>query len=529
MYYSYHKFTRGKDVKKYSSKDLANIFGKKELKDGLELSNIEETEPEVVEEPTGSKDTTGGVLTVKGGNIDEYFKNKLPNFMKKGDSNVQVGGESSEEEYRPHFGFGFDEKCKDKDDSKDSGFAFANEGLDLDYPEEGSKPKRRKVDFAYDNPCLKFEKSQKRVDKCVVPFSKEGFVNPGLNLTELTNDDNNGAEFEVSRVEFGVDNDALDISDEEGRRKRVTFNDKVEYNTDVIKRKKGKAKGKLDKFEVENNKLKRKSKAEKENSNEIVPVSQVAGFFNEGLDVEVISEEINDNEMNERKTKKAKRKKKNRRESNLETIEEAAEEESPIYRSEVGEAILLDENSPKRTKVVEKISNVDSGQVKDSTESCEEEKRVKKKKKKSKKKESDESLEKTRSEEQANDESQFETLEATEGKKKSKKKSKAKSKEVSAQLDIVNSGSAVKRKNSGDIEKEESTKKKFCKVEDVENVSQNGDTSLNSTTSSFRNKKGKTPKKIFKSLFAKAPTLYFSGANINEMAGYGADFKSPAK
>ncbi|XP_013147556.1 PREDICTED: PIN2/TERF1-interacting telomerase inhibitor 1-like [Papilio polytes] len=68
----YHKFTRGKDLSRYSEKDLANIFGKKSFK------QEDVTETSVVEEST----PTEQVFTEKG-SMEDYFKNKMAAIKSK--------------------------------------------------------------------------------------------------------------------------------------------------------------------------------------------------------------------------------------------------------------------------------------------------------------------------------------------------------------------------------------------------------------------------------------------------------------
>ncbi|XP_076253818.1 uncharacterized protein LOC143192377 [Rhynchophorus ferrugineus] len=106
----YQKFTRGKDLSRYSEKDLANIFGKKKLQVSVETDKEKPKEENDVED---KKVEDNGNFYNKG-SMSDYFKKKMPSFgktngyvvgnngvLKKGD------GSESESELRPSFGFGF--------------------------------------------------------------------------------------------------------------------------------------------------------------------------------------------------------------------------------------------------------------------------------------------------------------------------------------------------------------------------------------------------------------------------------------
>ncbi|KAH8301728.1 hypothetical protein KR059_010022 [Drosophila kikkawai] len=90
----YQKFTRGKDLSRYSEKDLANIFGKKATEDIVA--------PVVVEEPKEEKEDVspnfGGVQTVSTGlSVSDYFKQKMEamkNRLKNGTAPVNGVGEA---------------------------------------------------------------------------------------------------------------------------------------------------------------------------------------------------------------------------------------------------------------------------------------------------------------------------------------------------------------------------------------------------------------------------------------------------
>ncbi|OAD56748.1 PIN2/TERF1-interacting telomerase inhibitor 1 [Eufriesea mexicana] len=443
----YKKFTRGKDVNKYSSKDLANIFGQKEL--NINISNKgEQNENEENFKPTDIQDNRGGVITINSGNMTEYF-------MKK----------------------------------------------------------------------------------------------------------------------------ALDLSDERNDKKRVTFNDHVEYSTDCVKKKRNKIT--LDKFEVENKKAKKKKKLNANVNNSIS-----YGFVNEALNVAETSEEIHDNEINECKTNKSRKRRKSW--SNLETIietpeeEKACENEREIKRIKVENNIFDDfmvpdissnkkrkkkhkdkieivtENKCDKEERKEIISEINSKKVK--SEICEDQESIsksKKKKRKDKIKDIEPNLKKD--EHVVSGIKVMENLEAE----------KMKSETVKVENKKVN-----KNNNVNDLKPETIIIKEEKEVSDKENTKNKDENETNNVekpkhkklinksvnistrvrvfskrtekprnnliTSTYPNRfnnitshttwtqrtwdhNTRMPKKLLMSLFQSNSVLDFPGSNIHEIKGYGAD------
>jgi len=82
----YQRFTRGKDLANYSKDDLGCILGtksekfqekQKEREKGEEKSNEEEEE-------VGSEEKSHGLVTIKGGNYQDYFEKKMAALKEKG-------------------------------------------------------------------------------------------------------------------------------------------------------------------------------------------------------------------------------------------------------------------------------------------------------------------------------------------------------------------------------------------------------------------------------------------------------------
>ena len=328
---------------------MANIFGQKELNMNRNSKNKEDNSNKNSDSVSTHDVISNGVITINGGNMTEYFMKKSQNFPSALKYKKQE--ESDIEKEFEYAGFGCASTFK-KVNSHDNeeireikstcNYAFENPCVELNSPEnisdfnkESEFSKKRKSndnELHLNNKIKKF-----KYDSINENSYANGIVNAGLNLECEANEIYNGEEFEISRVQFGLTNSALDLSDEINDKKRVTFNDHVEYSTDCVKKKKNRTT--LDKFEVENKKAKKKKKHSATNS------PMTSGCINEALDVET-NEEIHDNEINEHKSKKSKKRKKSRR-PDLETIVEISEEEK----------ICENETEIKQTKMEDNVSN----------------------------------------------------------------------------------------------------------------------------------------------------------------------------
>ncbi|XP_043256268.1 probable WRKY transcription factor protein 1 [Colletes gigas] len=572
----YQKFIRGKDINKYSSKDIANIFGRKELNiDGDSKENRSNNEENSDRDPLGARDKTGGVVTINGGNMTDYFTKKHQKFsrMPKNKKQEETNSESEPE----YSGFGF-ASAVDKEESYSSeknketlnvcNYAFENPCLTLNSPENISNSssefklsKQKKIFGNNDSKTLKEFNISKHA-------YENGFVNCALNLEYPTKEMCDGKEFEVSRTQLGVTNSALDLNDEVNDKRRVTFNDHVEYSTDSVKKKKGRTT--LDKFEVENTKIKKKKKQE-DNLNIFS-----SGFVNEALDVEEISEELNDNKINEHKSKSSKKRKRNRQ-SNLETIVEIPEENREVSENaikikklkteeDIVDIFIPQENlSSKKMKKKKKIKKTDKEIVtviENDTEvtiafekeDCElhtpEDQDAYKEKKKRKKKNIELNVEK--------DEDIIAETEIVDNEIQSKKKEikndvdisdsntdlvnmkheKEISNKENANVDYENTSKVKKpKKNKRNKSMEESTKDSDDSTHHIEPTKEEPVKEINATSTktpsisrtnemfntypNSRNENVKMSRRLLMSFFHKEVVIDFPGSNIHEIKGYG--------
>lgn len=166
-------------MNRYNPKDLANILGKKDIQEKYTTIKEEPVSEEVVLDPVGTVDRRGGILTVKGGNINDYFKSKMNQL---GSTTVIKRERSeSESETEVRAGFGFDSSIKNEEnidekiteESREIKNVHIKEELcenehfsttaSIDKTKKEKKLKKDKskeseveikTEFAFENPCL---------------------------------------------------------------------------------------------------------------------------------------------------------------------------------------------------------------------------------------------------------------------------------------------------------------------------------------------------------------------------------------
>jgi len=101
----YMKFTRGKDLANYSADDLGCILGTKsdKIKKKRKKERQEETEDTFESADLGSEEKSHGLVTIQGGNLNDYFAKKMAALKAQGKTTYAppVTGKSDENSSEP--------------------------------------------------------------------------------------------------------------------------------------------------------------------------------------------------------------------------------------------------------------------------------------------------------------------------------------------------------------------------------------------------------------------------------------------
>lgn len=290
----YHKFTRSKDLSRYSEKDLACIFGNK-------MTKTENTSDSVTAEDDNDKSTEDqrfGVQTYNAGSMLDYFKKKLPNFQPTG---YAIGNN----------GVLTNNGLKENDEETDQqivNFSLSNE-TDEDGKKKKKTSKKRKLEENECDSSTKQKKTKKQVD------SDLGVVNPGFDplFNKITMEKhvlNTIAENDLEEsINENIQENSINLDEKESKKKRKSLEMIDTSNDDNVTGKKEK-------------KSKRKNNA--------------CGLDNTGFSDLTQIENSTATLEEENSAKKEKKKKKNKaeKEQNLEKFVESEELSEPSTKKE---------------------------------------------------------------------------------------------------------------------------------------------------------------------------------------------------
>lgn len=263
---NYHKFIKAKDLSRCSEKELANIFGRKSLQKPANTENFENVE-EIVE-PCESND-----LLVNKGSMLDYFRGKLLN-RGKGNLEKRTKDESESENERVGFGFNANSNnniTEDGDDGarkvKKKKRKIMSENVDSGEKDEenervGKKKKRKHLDIAIDDNsdnavCSTKKKKRKHVDAAIIENieaaeehyrkKKEKLVKTDQNLDEI-NETIEEIEGESQEIEIEVvkkpkkSKKQKNSTDDFGGINNLGFTDNMDPQPEIIPKKKKKKK-----------------------------------------------------------------------------------------------------------------------------------------------------------------------------------------------------------------------------------------------------------------------------------------------